>query len=132
MSMALVFLGDIGKSPPHPSRLRQNLLLRRLRLQRSEIALTSQDLEEIFQYLLEIPRPLSQYPRFENYQFPRFCETADFSSLLNMFLQKKFINNFHALVIWLRMLLNWLLCWINYANPLLLYRTIRDFFYFEC
>ena len=54
------FFGGVGKSPPHPSRLRQKLLLRRLRLRRSEIASTSQDLEEIFQYLLEIPRSLSQ------------------------------------------------------------------------
>ena len=40
-------------------------------------ASTSQDLEEIFQYLLEIPRPLSQYPVSEKKgidQYPVFTE----------------------------------------------------------
>ena len=49
MSMAQACLGGIGKSPPHPSRLRQTLLLRRLRLRRSEV-----------------PQPLRIWRRFSN------------------------------------------------------------------
>ena len=65
MSMASAWLGGIGKYPPHPSRLRQYLLLRRLRLRRSEV----------------LPQPLRILRVFSNTSSPCWCHYYNVSGL---------------------------------------------------
>ena len=51
--------GDIGKSPPNPERLRQSPISGGEADGGGVFASTSKDEEEIFQYLREMPRPLT-------------------------------------------------------------------------
>ena len=57
--MAYVFRGGIGKSPPNPERLRQSPISGGEADGGGVFASTSKDEEEIFQYLREMPRPLT-------------------------------------------------------------------------
>ena len=67
MSVASAWLGDIGEYPPHPSRLSNTPLVRRLRLWTSGgDCPTSQDLEGILQYLLAMLRPLYHCYKVKN------------------------------------------------------------------